>query len=64
MIDPQVFPFVTAKPPRLEGAAYDNSHIPIKLTYTNRPFLERGVDGKQKRSAGLRFLIELKLFWF
>ena len=41
MIDPQVFPFVTAKPPRLEGAAYDNSHIPIKLTYTNPPLLRR-----------------------
>lgn len=66
MIDPQVCPFVTAKIHRLEGAAYGAGFTyPNKVTYTNRPFLERGADGKQKNGAGrLRFLVKFKLFWF
>ena len=49
--------------PRLEGAAYDNSHIPIKLTDTHPAFLYEGI--VIKNGAGrLRFLIKFKLFWF
>ena len=66
MIDPQVFPFVTAKLHRLGDSAFGAGFTyPNQVTYTNRPFLERGADGKQKNGAGwLRFLVKFKLFWF
>lgn len=63
MIDPQVFPFVTAK---LHGLGIlpleEDSPIPSKMTYTNRSFYKR--ESAKKRSWRLRFLVEFKLFWF
>ena len=44
-------PFVTAKLPRLEGAAYDNSHISIKMTDTHPAFLYEGCNKKRSWEA-------------
>ena len=59
------FPFVTAKPPRLEGAAFRaGSTYPNQMTYTPLLFRERGGWETKNGARDSVFLVELKLFWF
>ena len=63
MIDPQVFPFVTAKLHRLEVLRFEEgSPIPQRNDIQTVLFIRGRV---QKNGAGGSvFLVEFELFWF